>query len=208
MAIGESLDVQKLLEKLERLPTPVKLGVLAGLALVVVVLYWFTLYGSQRTQLKGLEAQLTEVESQIAEAKAVASNLKSFQEEQERLHAELDAALRQLPNSSELPVLPTNINSLGKKSGLEIKTFRPMREIDRGFFAEVPIELEFFGAYHDVGVFFDRISRLSRIVNVTELDMKLDKYRGETPQLEISGIATTFKFVERDTVPTAGGGTR
>ena len=208
MAIGEGLDPQKLLEKLERLPTPVKLGVLAGLALVVVALYWFTLYGSQRTQLKGLEAQLTTVESQISEAKAMASNLKSFQEEQERLHAELDAALRQLPNSSELPVLLTNINSLGKKSGLEIKTFRPMREIDRGFFAEVPIELEFYGAYHDVGVFFDRISRLSRIVNVTELDMKLDKYRGETPQLQISGIATTFKFVERDTLPTAGGGTR
>ncbi len=208
MAIGEGLDPQKLLENLERLPTPAKLGVLGGLALVVVGLYWFTLYGSQRTQLKDLTAQLTKVESQISEAKAVASNLKSFQEEQERLHAELDAALRQLPNSSELPVLLTNINSLGKKSGLEIKTFRPMREIDRGFFAEVPIELEFYGAYHDVGVFFDRISRLSRIVNVTELDMKLDKYRGETPQLQVSGIATTFKFVERDTVPTAGGGTR
>ncbi len=208
MAIGEGLDPQKLLEKLERLPTPAKLGVLGGLALVVVGLYWFTLYGSQRTQLKDLTAQLTKVESQISEAKAVASNLKSFQEEQERLHAELDAALRQLPNSSELPVLLTNINSLGKKSGLEIKTFRPMREIDRGFFAEVPIELEFYGAYHDVGVFFDRISRLSRIVNVTELDMKLDQYRGETPQLQVSGIATTFKFVERDTVPSAGGGTR
>jgi type IV pilus assembly protein PilO len=103
-------------------------------------------------------------------------------------------------------VLLTNINSLGKKSGLEIKTFRPTSEIDRGFFAEVPIELEFFGAYHDIGIFFDRIARLSRIVNVTELDMKLSSYRGETPQLEVSGIATTFKFVDRAQKQNAGGG--
>ena len=46
-----------------------------------------------------------------------------------------------------------------------------------------------------------KISRLSRIVNVTELEMKIDSYRGEIPQLEVSGIATTFKFVEK----TAGG---
>ena len=197
MAIGENLDVAKLLEKLERLPASARVGVLAGVTVVVVAIYWFTFYGGQRTQLVKLQTQLTKVESQISEAKAVASNLKSFQEEQERLHDELDTALRQLPNSAELPVLLTNINSLGKKSGLEIKTFRPMRELDRGFFAEVPIKLEFYGAYHDIGVFFDRISRLSRIVNVTELDMKLDSYRGETPQLEVSGIATTFKFVDR-----------
>jgi Tfp pilus assembly protein PilO len=55
-----------------------------------------------------------------------------------------------------------------------------------------------------VGVFFDRVARLSRIVNVTEVTMKLADYQGETPRLEVSGVATTFKFVEKAS-QTAGG---
>lgn len=203
MAIGEDLDAKKILEQIERLPPAARFGVLGGIAAVIVALYWFTLFSSTRNSLARLKTQLTQIESDIVEAKTVASNLKSFQEKQEELKAELKVALLQLPNSSELPVLLTDITSLGKKSGLEIAHFRPSGEVQRGFYAEVPIALRFFGAYHDIGVFLDRLSRLSRIVNITDLDMKLSEYRNETPRLEVTGTAKTYFFV--DSSSSAGG---
>ncbi len=196
MAIGGNLDAKKILEQVERLPAAARFGVLAGIAAVLVAVYWFTLFSSTRENLGRLKTQLTKIEAEIVEARTIASNLKTFEEEQEVLKAELKAALRQLPNSSELPVLLTDITSLGKKSGLEIHQFRPSPEVQHGFYAEVPIALRLFGAYHDVGIFFDRLSKLSRIVNITELAMKLSEYRNDTPRLEVTGVATTYFFLE------------
>ena len=199
MAIGEDLDVKKILEQIDRLPAPARFGILAGVAAVLIAVYWFTIFSSTRQNLASLKTQLTQIESDIVEARTVASNLTSFQERQKELEAELRTALQQLPNSSELPVLLTDITSLGKKSGLEIHQFRPSGEIQRGFYAEVPIALKLYGAYHDVGIFFDRLAHLSRIVNITELAMKLSDYRNDTPRLEVTGIATTYFFVDMST---------
>ena len=60
------------------------------------------------------------------------------------LESKLKVALRQLPDSKELPVLLTDINSLGKNAGLEIKRLPAAAGgRKRDFYAEVPIEVEF-----------------------------------------------------------------
>ena len=99
----------------------------------------------------------------------------------------------------DLPALLTNITGLGKKSGLEIQTFKQGKKIDRGFYSEQQIELEFSGAYHDIGLFFDRIASLSRIVNLSDLTFEVESETGETPLLSVKGIAATFYFNESST---------
>jgi type IV pilus assembly protein PilO len=129
----------------------------------------------------------------------VASNLESFKRKREELQEQLKAALEKLPESSDLPALLTNITGLGKKSGLEIQTFRQGKKIDRGFYSEQQIELQFSGAYHDIGLFFDRIASLSRIVNLSDLTFEVESETGETPMLSVKGIAATFYFNESST---------
>jgi type IV pilus assembly protein PilO len=196
MALNEQLDVVPMLEKMERLPAIQRYAVLAVVFLAVIGIYWFTLYGGKREEHQRLQAQVTQLQTKIAETRSVVSNLKSFEESRERLRKELREALRQLPNASELPVLLTDITSLGKKSGLEVRSFRPGGEINRGFYSEVPIQLELGGHYHELGVFFDRIARLSRIVNVSELSFIAGPYQGASPLLNVTGVATTFRFNE------------
>lgn len=203
MAIGEDLDLNKLMENMAKLPPAGRYGVLAGVFVLVILLYWLTLFGGKKTELQVANNQLAKVEQNIQSAKSVASNLESFKRQREELQKEFEAAKKKLPSSTELPALLTDVTSLGKKSGLEIRIFRPKAEVSRGFYAEVPIELEFYGGYHDVGVFFDRISRLSRIVNITDLRMEVSDDSQQTPRLKITGVATTFRFV--DSGATAGG---
>ncbi len=197
------IDSKRMLEQMERLPAPGRWAVLGGAAIAVVALYWFTLGSGTRQQLAVLQEQLATVQNQINEARAVAQNLATFEAKRVELEKELEAALQRLPNSRELPVLLTDISSLGKKSGLEFRAFRPEPEIDHGFYAEVPIHVEFYGAYHDVGMFFDRLSRLSRIVNITSLEMTLASDADEEPKLKVTGTATTFRFVGAKTTPAA-----
>lgn len=199
MAIGDNLNPQQILEKLDRLPSFARYGILAGVALSVVGLYLLLFFGSDQTALRGLETRRAKLEQSIQAAKAVASNLESFKRKREELQEQLKAALEKLPESSDLPALLTNITGLGKKSGLEIQTFKQGKKIDRGFYSEQQIELEFSGAYHDIGLFFDRIASLSRIVNLSDLTFTVESETGEIPLLSVKGIAATFYFNESST---------
>lgn len=201
MGFADEFNAAQILEKMERLPAIHRYGIIALVFVAVVGVYWFTLYGGQRQSLRQVRAELTQLESKINESRAVASNLESFKAKREELKRELTEALRRLPNSKEFPVLLTDITSLGKKSGLEFRAFNPGQETPHGFYAEVPVEIELQGRYHDLGVFFDRISRLDRIVNVSKLSFELADHKSDVPRLKVSGTATTYRFIE-----TAGGG--
>ena len=194
MAIGEKFDAQQLMQKFDRLPAVGRYGILAGVTLAVVALYLMLFFGSDQKALHALQVKRAKVEQDIQAAKAVANNLESFKKKREELQEQLKAALEKLPESSDLPALLTNITGLGKKSGLEIQTFKQGRKIDRGFYSEQQIQLEFSGAYHDIGLFFDRVASLSRIVNLSDLTFTVDGETGETPILKVKGTAATFYF--------------
>jgi type IV pilus assembly protein PilO len=206
MAIGDNLDAQQIMQKLDRLPTPARYGLLAGIALLVVGLYVLLFFGGDRNQLRALQTKRAQLEQSIQSAKAVANNLESFKRKREELQAELQGALEKLPESSDLPALLTNITTLGKKSGLEIQTFRQGKKIDRGFYSEQQIELEFSGEYHDIGLFFDRVASLSRIVNLSDLTFAVEKETAENPILSVKGIAATFYFNDSSRKAGADGG--
>lgn len=193
--MASQLDPNQILQQIERLPFGARLGLLAGVFVLVIGMYWMGIYDGQRQTLEAQRTQLTKLQSEIAESRAVASNLNSFREQREILRKEFEGALQRLPNDTELPGLLTDISGLGKKSGLEIRVFDPGKKVNRGFYAEVPIALEFYGSYHELATFFDRLSRLSRIVNITQLDMKLASNSGDRPKLQIKGVATTFQFL-------------
>jgi type IV pilus assembly protein PilO len=178
----------------------------------VVALYLLLFFGGDQKALQTLQVKRAKIEQDIQAAKAVANNLESFKKKREDLQAQLRAALEKLPESSDLPALLTNITGLGKKSGLEIQTFKQGRKIDRGFYSEQQIQLEFSGPYHDIGLFFDRVASLSRIVNLSDLTFTVDGETGETPILKVKGTAATFYFndsskgaAETDAPQTAGG---
>jgi type IV pilus assembly protein PilO len=194
--MASQLDAQKLLEQIDRLPAHARHGVLAGVSVFVMVVYYFTLFGGVQTDLRNAQVQLAQLQGQIAEAKAVTANLPTFRARSEELARKFDAARERLPSATELPVLLTDISSLGKKAGLEFRAFKPEAEVKQKFYAEVPIKVEFTGTYHEIGMFFDRVSKLSRIVNMGEFEMKLQNESGEEPVLNVKGVATTFRFLE------------
>jgi len=191
--------LQGSLDKLTKLPRPYRMALLPAIVVIVFALYGYSLYMPASSELESFRSQQLELQRKLNEVRSVTQNLGAFEEELGRLDRQLSIALRQLPNSTELPVLLTDISTLGKNAGLEFKSFKPKPEIPREFYAEVPIEIEFHGHFHEVAGFFDQISRLPRIVNVSDLKMKVDRETTNETLLFVSGNATTFRFL--DTAP-------
>jgi type IV pilus assembly protein PilO len=191
-------QLQGQLERFAKLPKPKRMAVLVLLCAAVIGLYGYLFYRPARAELARAQTQERELQRKVGEVRAIVANLATFEKELEELEGRLKLALRQLPDSKELPVLLTDITSLGKDAGLEFKRFRPQAEVVRDFYAEVPIEIEFSGGYHDIARFFDKVSRLPRIVNVSRLEMELADADLEGTRLSVKGEATTFRFIERE----------
>jgi type IV pilus assembly protein PilO len=145
-----------------------------------------------------LHDQARQKQIELSKAESVSENLPAFERELENLEAELKVALRQLPDSKEIPGLLTDISTLAKNAGLDIKRFKPNAEVARGFYAEVPLDIEFTGTFHQVVTFFDLVAKLPRIVNVGELNMQIEDERTEETILRVGGRATTFRFIEQN----------
>ncbi len=183
-------------EKLAKLPKSYRMAMLPAIVVLVCAAYVYFLYLPANSNLEGIRDQQLQLQRKLAEVRTVAGNEEAVKQEIAALEKKLEVALRQLPDSKELPVLLTDITSLGKNAGLEFKAFRPKEEVRRDFYAEVPIDIEFTGDFHDIAVFFDEVARLPRIVNVGSLDVVIASENSLDTMLQVKGNATTFRFLE------------
>lgn len=199
-----NLGLDQITAKLEgfaKLPRAYRFAAIPALCALVLGLYGYLLYQPARAELARVEQQERDLQRKVSEVRAIVANLAAFEQELADLEQKLKLALRQLPDSKELPVLLTDITSLGKDAGLEFKLFKPKEEVPRDFYAEVPIEIEFSGTYHEIARFFDRVAKLPRIVNVSRMDMSLANADSDSTVLNVRGEATTFRFIEQAAQP-------
>ena len=116
------------------------------------------------------EGQLADLQSKIQEGRAAKQELPKFREEVHQLELELDKLLRILPARRNTPDLMRRIRSLAEQGDFSLKKFTPGTLADKEFFSEWPIERRPRGSYHNLALFFDRISRFSRIINIEDLE--------------------------------------
>jgi len=183
------------IDKLNKIPLWQKGAVVFVLGIVIPVLFYFMSWQPLDLQIVQLSNQQLELERRYKEQKAVADDLVTFQQNTKKLEEDLRVALTQLPQEKEIPSLLRDIYTLGRKSGISFKVFQPQAEIPQSMYFNVPIKLSLAGTYHEIAVFFDRIGKLSRIVNISELQMSAAKAESDsdTP-LTVECTATTFMF--------------
>jgi type IV pilus assembly protein PilO len=189
------------MDSIYKLPTSRKALILVVLLCVIVGLYVYAFFMPWQTEMKGLKVELNNLARELNESKAIAKDLQKFKDQVAKLNIELAQALTQLPNEKEIPEILRNISTLGKESNLEFTLFRPKPEEPKQFYANVPIELVVLGSYHNTGMFFDRVSKLPRIINVVNFNMasaKDVKGRGEAQILvKTSCLVNTYRFLEK-----------
>jgi type IV pilus assembly protein PilO len=126
-------------------------------------------------------------------AKKNAADLEEFQKRMEEAELQFKAAMRALPEKEEIPSLLTSISRSGQDVGLEFLLFEPKGEVRKEFYAEIPVAMNVVGGYHNLAIFFDKVARLSRIVNIKNISMARLK---DGQELNTTCTAVTYKFVE------------
>ncbi len=189
------------LERILNLPAYQRFLILMVVMALLIAGFYFLFYKTQVEQHAGLLEKRDAAEVKLRKNQKIANNLAVYKAEYEKMQAQLDEALNELPLEKEIPNLLTGVGDLAQEKGLDILRFKPAQEVPRGFYAEVPVELKLTGSYHQAGAFFDAVSKMERIVNIQGLSLGGAKEVEGRTALSIDCRAITFRFVENPPAP-------
>ena len=150
------------LKKILELPLAQKIIILIVINIVLLGLFYFMFYKSKLEESSTLKEELTKLQVKHAEQKKVIADLPKWRKENEELKVKFKELLKLLPNTKEIPSLLTNISYLAQDCGLEILLFQPQNQIVRGFYADIPVDMQVLGDYHNIGYFFDKVSKTKK----------------------------------------------
>jgi len=188
--------MNKFLAELLNRPRQQKIAILAGAVLFLFILGYFYVYLPGDDRLNKLDDEIAGVRRDHQQKKIIANSLPRVQHVLQELDAKLKAAADQLPNSKEIPDLLSNLSAKAREAGLEIILFRPRAENYQDFYAEIPVDIVVRGGFYNASQFFEQVGKLNRPINIDNIDLKNPKISGDRVELEISSLATTYRFLD------------
>ena len=213
--------MKSLLVNIGKLKPAYRYGGLLLVIVIIIAVYYVTVYMPHVETMESLYREFNSKKAEFSKMVVLVRDRGQFMEEVEALDRDLKVAISMLPDKKEIPSLLKKLSDEAEKFGLEVYYFEPLAERKKDFYAEVPVSMKVKGSFHEVLGFFDSVNKLARIVNVSDLDMKVignnsakkDKksnvttaFGGFQPNktaLDITFRATTYRFLSSSEI---GGG--
>lgn len=188
------------LDKIHKIPPKTRLIAFIVIMVVLVVIYIVQFQIPLKTQISGLEKSLTDLNTTINENDTKIKKLDELRIEVTNLQKRLVVLTEQLPPESEVSGLLRQIQTLVNQSGLVLKVWKPgdRKTHASGLYEEIPITLNLVGGYHSTASFFDHVGKLTRIVNIRNINMSGAKMGIDgSMAIDINCTAVTFSAVEK-----------
>ena len=172
-------------------PLPVKLVCCAVLLAVVLSAFWYFAVQGKRDELAAVRRQEIALKESFELKQTEAANLPLLKEQLAQIEESFGDLLKQLPDKAEIESLLIDISQKGLTAGLEFKLFKPGAISESEFYAELPIQIEVLGNYHQFGDFISGISSLPRIVTTHDIRITSSGDAGYSMAL----IAKTYQAI-------------
>lgn len=189
--------------KFNDLPQPVQFGILFAVAIAIVIGAYFSMIKPIDDGNRSDQVTVKAKQAEIAQLSPYENKVVELDRQIETLKQQLDLQKRIVPDDKEVPAFITVIQGEATKSGIEIRRYTSKPAVTREFYTEVPFEMDVDGPYYGVLDFFQRVAKLERIVNVSDVTMaqvrkaqaaKVKKQYPYAPNETVvaSYVATTF----------------
>jgi type IV pilus assembly protein PilO len=181
-----------------RWPLPIRIG---AVALVLVAVLAFGVYmfvvKDEVPLLKRAQQEELDLRVQFEEVQRKAANFDAYRAQLAEIERDFGAMLRQLPGQTEVPSLLVDISQTGLGAGLEEQLFQPTGEIQKDFYAELPIKLRYTGSYHELGNFVSGIAALPRIVTLHDITIRAPN-EAAPDELVLDVTAKTYRYLDEE----------
>jgi type IV pilus assembly protein PilO len=182
---------------LTKLPWYAQIGAFAVLAVGGIGAFYYYYEEPVRADMTARMTQLVALKADIVKGYATERQLPQFRSQVADLQGRLENLRSVLPEEKDAADLLRRLQTVATQSNLTIKSFKPSATVMKQLHAEWPIVLELDGTYHNLAIFFDRVAKFTRIVNISGLDVK-GKSKPETNStISATCVATTFVLLDK-----------
>jgi type IV pilus assembly protein PilO len=186
---------------LSKLPWYAQVGAFFVLAIAAVGAFVYYYELPQRAEMKGRQDQLAALKKEIKRGLDTKAKLADFESQVEDLQERLVSLAEVLPEEKDAADLLRQMQTVATQSDLTIKSFKPALVVAKELHAEWPINLQLDGTYHNLALFFDRVGKFTRIVNISSIDLKGKQKQDQTSTITADCVATTFVLLEKPVAP-------
>ena len=191
---------------LSKLPWYAQIGAFVVVSGLAVFGFWKFYVAEMQADIDTRQTRLTALKADIAKGVATARRLPQFQSEVAELEHRLENLRAVLPEQKDVADILRRVQGLATQSTLTIQRFTPQEPKQEAMYAALPFKLRAEGTYHNLGLFFDRISKFPRIINVGEIVIKPRQPQDPSASIEAECVATTFILQESKAPATGRGG--
>ena len=181
---------------LSKLPWYAQIGAFVLVSAGAVFGFWNFYVSELNADIDLRQSRLTAMRADIAKGNTTARQLPQFQQQVAELQGRLENLRQVLPDEKDVADILRRIEGLAVKSNLKIQRFQPAKVVQQKLYAEIPYRLEAEGTYHNLGAFFDQISKFPRIINVGEISIKSKAPPEQNRTIVAECTATTFVLQE------------
>ena len=147
------------------------IGVVIALLLYLAAYYQLPNFSEMKQTLENKKNELDQLNQKITQGRAAERRLPQLREEVRRTELDLQRLLQILPTARNAEELIKKIQALAGQGEFFLKKWTPKEYINKDFYAEWPIDLQIDGTYHNLALFFEKVARFSRIINIEDLVM-------------------------------------
>ncbi len=169
-------------------------GLALGAAVLVSTALFFTYFKTQRDAnekaQKALDAKLQE----NAQLEPYRTKLADIDRQIANLQQQLEIERRIVPDEKEVDGFMKMLDAEADKAGIEVRRYTADPVSSKEFYSEVPFQVELDGPYYSMLGFFDQVSKLERIVNVSNLQVATTKKASEAKAKH------TYKYAPNESV--------
>jgi len=181
-----------------KLPWYAQLGAFLALGVGACIAFELMYVKGVNEEMSSRQNQLKSLQADITKGQATAKQLPQFRSEVADLEARLDSLRAVLPEEKDAADLLHRMQIAASQANLEIKSFKPNPVVTKQLHAEWPITLELEGTYHNLAMFFDKVGKLPRIVNITNVDIRgVGQPTPGGPTITATCTATTFVLLDK-----------
>ena len=184
---------------LTKLPWYAQVGAFVALAVAACGLFFYYYEMPVRADMTGRKTQLMSLKGDIATGVTTAKKLPEFRSQVSDLEGRLANLKAILPEEKDAADLLNRMQTVAAQSNMTIKGFKPAPTVTKQLHAEWPITLELEGTYHNLAIFYDRVGKFTRIVNISGLDVKGRDKPETNMTITATCVATTFVLLDKET---------
>jgi type IV pilus assembly protein PilO len=147
----------------------------------------YLLYSEKRAETVKIEDKVQQLKAKNAQGSIIRQNLAATEQTLIEKREEIDRLRDLLPDQVEISRVYDNIKDFLREQKLELKRFVHLKATSAEFYTAQPIQIEVTGTYDSLGQFFSRLGFYSRIVSVTEVEVKQAEESGQEVGRSING---------------------